>query len=78
MEMKLFVTVGNAEGDTQELIFDLPGPYRYIGLEIEDSSPDTDKTGRLTIMRQPFVVHGESTIHTICSRYDDSVNAIEM
>jgi len=76
--MKLIVTVGNANHETEELVFDVPAPITWLGVEIEDNTPDADKTGRLTIMRQPFVVHGESVIHTICSRIDDTVRSLEM
>jgi len=76
--MKLIVTVGNANGDNEELVFNVPEPITWLGVEIEDNSPQADKTGRLTIMRQPFISHGMNAIHTICSRYDDSISEVEM
>jgi hypothetical protein len=75
--MELFVTVGNIDGESQELVFDVPVPITYIGIEVEDNSPDADKTGRMTIMRYPFINHG-TTIHTICSLVDGSVRSLEM
>lgn len=76
--MKLLVTVGSLTGVSEELVFDVPQPIAYIGVEIEDTSEES-KTGRQTIMRIPFYSH-EKVIHTICRLYDPNnrVDTVEM
>lgn len=66
--MKLIVTVGNDQGDSEELVFDVPEPITYLGVEIEDN--ENPKTGRATILRIPFHSHGER-IHTTCGLIGD-------
>lgn len=59
--MNLIVTVGNANGENEELVFDVPPPITWIGIEIEDKSEDS-KTGRITIMRHLFKDDGWRSI----------------
>lgn len=64
--MKLIVTVGNDNGDNEELVFDVPEPITWIGVEIEIPA------GRSTILRMPFHMHGER-IHTLCRYNSDPI-----
>lgn len=59
--MKLIVTVGNANGETEELVFDVPGTITWMDAEVETSN------GRSRILRIPFFSH-EMGLHTICTR----------
>ncbi len=65
--MKLIVTVGNFAGQTEELVFDLPDPITWLGVEVEtpEGLEAISKTGRTTIVRIPFTNH-ETGIHTMC------------
>ena len=65
--MKLIVTIGNAQVQTEELVFELDEPIIWMGVEIEDTRPEEDRssTGRMTILRVPFANDGEN-IHTTC------------
>lgn len=69
--MKLIVTVGNAHDQHEELVFDLPGPLTWLGVEIEDPRDPDDEmrslTGRMTIIRVPFHTHGE-ILHSLCRK----------
>jgi len=67
--MKLIITVGNSEGVSEELVFDVPTPT-WMGVEIEDPRTPEEahsNTGRMTIVRIPFANH-EQGLHTMCSQ----------
>jgi hypothetical protein len=68
--VKLFVTMGTRDGGSEEKEFEFPdGEYiTWMGVEIEDTRPEDQrgKTGRMTIIRVPFVNH-EPGMHTICT-----------
>lgn len=67
--MKLIVTVGNANGDTEELVFELADPITWLGVEINDPRDPEEtgsRTGRMTILRVPFANH-EKGLHTMCT-----------
>jgi len=66
--MKLIVTVGNADHVTEELVFDVPEPITWMGVEIEDTRPleEQSPSGRMTILRVPFANH-EAGMHTMCT-----------
>lgn len=80
--MKLYITLGNRPADLpethtdskpMEFVADFPDATNvtYIGLELEDPRDVEDggsRTGRMTIMRQPFSVHHGGIIHTTCGR----------
>lgn len=66
--MKLMVTVGNAQGETEELVFELADPITWLGVEIDDPRDPEEsqsRTGRMTIVRIPFANH-EAGLHTMC------------
>lgn len=80
--MKLYITLGNRPADLpethtdskpMEFVADFPDATNvtYIGLELEDPRDVEDggsRTGRMTIMRQPFSIHHGAIIHTMCGR----------
>lgn len=76
--MKLMVTIGNAAGDTEELVFELPEPITWLGVEIEkpDAIREQEQTQglststRTTIVRIPFANH-ETGLHTMCQLNGD-------
>ena len=75
---KVFVTIGTTNGSIEKE-FDIPdGEYAtYIGLEIEHIN-DEDVSGRMTILRRPFIQHGVTPIHTICRLYGNEIDEVEM
>lgn len=80
MAMKIYVTFGITDGSAITKTFDVPdGEHAtYIGLEIDKFEGDDGMpSNRMTVMRQPFIQHGKSRIHTICYRDSDETGEQE-